>query len=261
MIGRTALGFVIACAVASGAVRVRSLTRDGAVAAVVVGTICVAAGWSWAALLVVFFVTSSALSLLRGTTRRRRTESVVPKGGARDALQVLANGGLFALAALLSLLLPWAGWMPFGAGALAAATADTWSTEIGTLSTTQPRLLTSWRPVAAGTSGAVTPLGLAAAIAGALLIAIAARLLHWPLEAAVAAVAGGVAGALIDSLLGALWQAKRRCPRCDVGTERAVHLCGTTTERAGGISWLDNDGVNFLSGAAGAVVALLVALR
>lgn len=261
MVARTVVGFLIACAVAIVAVRTRSLARDGGAAAVVAGTICVAVGWSWAALLVVFFVTSSALSHLRATARTRTTESVVAKGGARDALQVLANGGLFALAAFLSLIVPWAGWMPFGAGALAAATADTWSTEIGTLSTSPPRLITSWRPVAAGTSGAVTPLGLAGAIAGSLLIALAAWLLRWPAEAAAAAVAGGIVGALIDSLLGALWQAKRHCPRCDVGTERAVHLCGSTTERAGGISWLDNDGVNFLSGAAGAVVALLVALR
>jgi uncharacterized protein (TIGR00297 family) len=227
----------------------------------VVGTLCVAAGWSWAALLLVFFVTSSALSRVRAASRARRTESVVAKGGARDALQVLANGGLYAVAALLSLLVPWTGWMPLGAGALAAATADTWSTEIGTLSETRPRLLTSWQPVAPGTSGGVTPLGLAAAVGGALLIAIAARLLHWPVEAAVAALAGGVAGALIDSLLGALCQSRRYCPRCDTSTERTVHLCGTTTEQAGGIFWLDNDGVNFLSGAAGAVVALLVALR
>lgn len=261
MIARTALGLLIASAIALGAQRAGTLTGDGAAAAVVVGTLCVAAGWSWAALLLVFFVTSSALSRVRAASRARRTESVVAKGGARDALQVLANGGLYAFAALLSLLVPWTGWMPVGAGALAAATADTWSTEIGTLSATRPRLLTSWRPVAPGTSGAVTPLGLAAAVGGALLIAIAARLLHWPVGAAVAALAGGVAGALIDSLLGALWQSRRYCPRCDASTERKVHLCGTTTEEAGGIFWLDNDGVNFLSGAAGAVVALLVALR
>ena len=261
MIARTALGFLIACVVAVGAVRSGTLSRDGAIAAVFVGTLCVAAGWSWAALLVVFFVTSSSLTRLRAVTRSRRTEAVVAKGGARDALQVLANGGLYALAALLSLLVPWTGWMPLGAGALAAATADTWSTEIGTLSTTRPRLLTSWQPVEVGTSGAVTPLGLIAAVAGALLIAIVAWLLHWPPEAAVAALAGGVVGALVDSLIGALWQAKRYCPHCDTSTERAVHLCGTTTKPAGGVFWLDNDGVNFLSGAAGAVVALLVALR
>lgn len=261
MIARGALGFLIACVVAVGAVRSGALSRDGAAAAVAVGTLCVAAGWSWAALLVVFFVTSSALSHFRAANRARRTESIVAKGGARDALQVLANGGVFAFAALLSLVLPWSGWMPMGAGALAAATADTWGTEIGTLAAAPPRLITSWRTVPAGTSGAVTPLGFTASAAGALLIALAAWLLHWPPSAAVAALVGGAVGALSDSLLGALLQARRWCPRCDAGTERAVHACGVATERAGGVSWLDNDCVNFLSGVAGAVAALLVALR
>ena len=260
MIERSALGFLLASLAAIVAVRARALTREGGVAAVVVGTICVAAGWGWAALLAVFFVTSSALSRLREAARARRTESVVAKGGARDAAQVLANGGIFALAALLSLLFPWPGWLPLGAGAIAASTADTWSSEVGTLSPTPPLLVTSWKRVPAGTSGAVTPLGLGAAIGGALLIALVVWLLRWPPNVALAALVAGIAGALADSFVGALWQARRRCPRCARNTERKVHTCGTTTELAGGISWLDNDGVNFLSGAAGALVALLVAL-
>lgn len=260
MTARAALGLLLALLVALIAVRSRALTRDGGVAAVVVGTLCVAAGWSWAALLVVFFVTSSALSRVRAAVRSRRTASVVAKSGPRDALQVLANGAIYALAALLSLLLPWAGWMPLGAGAIAASTADTWSSEVGTLSATPPRLVTTWRSVPAGTSGAVTSLGLGAALAGSLLIALVVWLVRWPLGAAIGAFLGGVAGAVVDSLVGALWQARRRCPRCDVGTERTVHVCGTTTELSGGLSWLDNDGVNLLSGAAGAVLALLTAL-
>jgi Predicted membrane protein len=258
VIERAALGFLLASLMVLVAVRSRALTRDGGVAAVAVGTICVAAGWGWAALLLVFFVTSSALSRVREAARARLTESVIAKGGARDALQVLANGGIFTLAALLSLLLPWAGWLPLGAGAIAASTADTWSSEVGTLSPTSPVLVTSWKRVPAGTSGAVTPLGLGAAVAGALLIALVAWLVGWPPGAAVAAIIGGVAGALADSFAGALWQARRCCPRCGRHTERKVHICGTTTELTGGIPWLDNDGVNLLSCAAGAVVALLV---
>jgi uncharacterized protein (TIGR00297 family) len=260
VIERAALGFLVASVVSVVAVRARALTGDGGVAAVVVGTICVAAGWSWAALLVVFFVTSSALSRVRQAARARITESIVAKGGARDARQVLANGGVFAFAALLSLLLPWTGWIPLGAGAIATATADTWSSEVGTLSPAPPLLLTSLERVPAGTSGAVSLLGFVAAVAGALLIAMVVRLVGWAPAAAIAAIAGGIAGALSDSFLGALWQARRRCPRCGRQTERKVHLCGTITEPTGGIPWLDNDAVNLLSCAAGAVVALLVAL-
>lgn len=260
MTARAALGFLIACVVAVVAVRSRALTRDGGVVAVVVGTICVAAGWGWAALLVAFFVSSSALSRVRASARERLTGPIVAKGSARDAAQVLANGGIFSLAALLSLLFPWAGWIPFGAGAIASSTADTWSSEVGTLSSVKPRLITTWQRVQAGTSGAVTPLGLAAGVAGALFISLVVWAVRWPPGAAIAALAGGVAGTLVDSLIGALWQARRHCPSCHTDTERNVHLCGTTTHLTGGISWLDNDGVNLLSCAAGAFVALLAAL-
>lgn len=261
MIARATAGFVVACAIAIAGVRAGALARDGAAAAVVVGTLCAAAGWSWAALIIAFFLTSSMLSRLRAESRAERADAVVAKGGARDAVQVVANGGLFALAALLSLAAPWEGWMPLAAGALAAVTADTWGTEIGTLAAAPPRLITSWQRVPVGTSGAVTPAGLLASAAGALFIALAAWLLRWPAAVAGAALAGGVAGALTDSLLGALWQARRWCERCEAGTERAVHICGTTTRLSGGLAWLNNDGVNCLSGAAGALIALLVALR
>ena len=51
-------------------------------------------------------------------------------------MQVLANGGVFALAALLGAVLgsPWpAAGSRAALGALAASAADTWATEIGTL--------------------------------------------------------------------------------------------------------------------------------
>lgn len=255
MIARALAGLVIAAAIALLARRHGSLSRSGALAALVTGTVCAAAGWGWAVLLVAFFVVSSTLSRFGEREKAARTGSVVAKGGERDALQVAANGGLFALAAVLSLG-GWAGWAAAGAGALAAATADTWGTEIGTLAGRPPRSLLGWRPVPAGTSGAVSAPGSAATLAGALFIALLARALGWTAGAALAALAGGVAGALTDSLLGATLQARRWCATCGVSTERLVHGCGDATTHAAGARWLDNDAVNLLSTAAGALVAL-----
>src|SRR3954464_8873352 len=96
---RAAVGLLAAIAIALAARRAGSLANSGAFAAVLVGTAAVAAGWSWGALLVLYFVSSSALSHAGGAEKERRTSGVVAKGGARDAVQVIANGGVFALCA------------------------------------------------------------------------------------------------------------------------------------------------------------------
>jgi uncharacterized protein (TIGR00297 family) len=244
----------VALAIALAARRARSLTDGGAAAATVVGTLAVAAGWAWGALLIAFFVSSTLLSRWRAADKERRTGAVVEKGGERDATQVLANGGVFAAAAAAMLLWPHPAWAAAGAGALAAAAADTWATEVGTLARGRPRALLTWRPVAPGTSGAVSAQGTAAMLAGAAFVALAARLLGLPGDVAVAALAGGVAGAVADSLLGATVQARRWCDRCDSATERRVHDCGAATRHAGGIAAVGNDAVNVACGVVGAAV-------
>jgi uncharacterized membrane protein len=68
-------------------------------------------------------------------------------------------------------------------------------------------------------------------------------------------MAGGVVGALADSLIGATVQARRWCDACGVATERVRHDCGSPTRTAGGVSGLDNDMVNLFSGILGGVAA------
>jgi uncharacterized membrane protein len=85
-----------------------------------------------------------------------------------------------------------------------------------------------------------------------------ARIAGWPVPIA-AAIAGGFAGALADSLLGATIQSKRWCEKCGSSTEREIHICGTPTIHSGGLKWLNNDGVNFISTIIGGLVALAVA--
>jgi uncharacterized protein (TIGR00297 family) len=255
------VGAAAAVAIAGAAWRARALSPRGAATAAVVGTLCVAAGWAWGALLIAFFVVSTALSHFRRHEKAGRTGAIVAKGGARDARQVLANGGFFTLAAVGSLVAPSVlGGTAAGAGARAAATADTWGTEIGTLSRRPPRLVTTGAAVPAGTSGAVTAAGSFGSVAGALFIAALAGGVGWGTAAVTAALVGGVVGSAADTLLGATVQARRRCPRCDAPTERPVHGCGTATDVVGGIPWFDNDGVNLASGLLGLVVGAACAV-
>jgi uncharacterized protein (TIGR00297 family) len=254
---RTAAGVVLAAAIAALAHRARSLDASGAAAATVVGTASVAAGWDWGALLMLFFITSSLLSRMGRAAKEARTSAVVEKGGERDAVQVLANGGVFAACAAAFALRPSPAWQALAVGALAAATADTWATEIGTLAGRRPRSIITLRAVPPGTSGGVTIPGTLASVAGAAAIATGAAILRWPATIAWWATLAGVAGAVADSLLGALWQARRWCEACNIPTERRVHPCGSTTVPAGGLPWLDNDAVNALSTVLGAAVCWL----
>ncbi|HWC73967.1 MAG TPA: DUF92 domain-containing protein [Gemmatimonadales bacterium] len=185
------------------------LTGRGSVAALAVGLATIwGFGWRGVSLLLAFFVSSSLLS----------------KKTNRNARQVIANGGVAAFAALAG------SWTAFS-GALAAATADTWATEIGSHSPTPPRLITSGRPVPAGTDGGMTLLGTAGGAVGAGFIAGLCWLLGQ--RAAPAVLIAGIAGMLLDSLLGATVQGKTR--------------------------WMDNDAVNLAATLTGAVCARLIA--
>jgi uncharacterized protein (TIGR00297 family) len=241
---------VVTVAVIAG--RVKLLTFGGVAAAMLVGLSSVIAGPDWAVLLLFFFVTSTALSMWHADEKRAALTDIVEKGGRRDAVQVIANGGVFAAAAAASLIVPGDWWPAIGAGALAAAACDTWSTEVGTAFGGTPRHLLSLAPLPRGMSGGITAAGSAAGIAGAGAVALVVWLVHWDV-AVPAVVGGGIVGGLTDSLLGATAQERRWCVTCSRATERPVHTCGSRTEVRGGVSGFGNDLVNLTSVIAGAV--------
>ncbi len=251
------VGALCAAAVALIAWRARALTAGGALAAFAVGTATFGAlGTAGAAVLLVFFVTSVVLS--RAGRARKRGLTDAGKSGPRDAGQVLANGAAGALCALLALRGD-ARYAAAFAGAFAAANADTWGTEIGTLFAATPRSILTLRPVAPGLSGGVTAAGTLAEIAGAALIAAVTLATgvapFWPVAA------GGFAGALIDSALGASLQALRYCPQCRRFCEIEPHACGANTRLVRGLAWIGNDAVNAIATVAGAAVAFALSAR
>jgi len=219
-------------------------------------------GIPWAVLLLTFFISSSLLSRAFAVSKFVLAEKFA-KGSRRDYGQVLANGGLGALLALLLALLPleeWP-WIAF-AGAMAAVNADTWATELGVLSASPPRLITNRKVVERGTSGGITLFGNLAALAGAALIGFGAALFTPDIPAlrlmAVFIVAG-FAGATLDSFLGASVQAIYYCPQCQKETEsHPRHRCGTETVQVRGWRWLNNDLVNFSCSLVGASVAAVI---
>jgi uncharacterized protein (TIGR00297 family) len=250
-----ALGALFAAAIAMAAYRARSLSLDGAIAAFAVGTIVFgSAQWSGATILLAFFVPSVLLTRV-GRERKMRLAGA-QEAKARNAWQVLANGAVAAFCALAALRFGAPFHVAF-AGAFAAASADTWGTEIGTLARGRPVSILTFRPIETGLSGGVTLQGSAATIAGAIFVAAVASLTRFAPLLAVAI--GGGAGALLDSLLGASLQALRWCPACKCECETSRHRCGSPTTMRRGIGWFQNDAVNFCATLGGALVAAIIA--
>lgn len=259
---RLLAGLVGSSLIAIVAYLARSLSLSGALSAIAMGTGFVTLGEPvWFALLIGFFASSTLWSKWKRRHRAKAAaEAKYEKSGRRDAGQVWANGGAGLLLCVTNAIWPDQGWQLAFIGVMASVNADTWATEIGALSRTAPRSITSGKPVAAGTSGGVTPLGSAAALAGAAFIGAIAALLLAPQHAAAAGIGGGaaaagyvavaaaagLAGAFADSLIGATGQAMYRCRVCGSVTERAAH-CGGATARERGFAWLNNDRVNLLS--------------
>jgi uncharacterized protein (TIGR00297 family) len=195
-------------------------------------------------LILLFVLTFLATRMGR---QRKTMAGLTEERRGRNAAQVIANLGVPAASSSLTGIGVLLGWLPHtvsvrlvGAVALAAlaeATADTVSSEIGQAFGGRPVMLTTLRRVAPGTDGAVSLVGTVAGIAAGAAVVWAGR---WALrlgihEASIAFLAA-CAGLFFDSLLGA------------------------TVERCG---WLGNDLVNFTSTLFAAVIALglLIALR
>ncbi len=188
--------------------------------------------------LVVLFALTFVVTRVGRSHKEKRGLAESRRG--RRPSQVTANLGVAALTlaapeyligGLPSLSLP----VQYGvfAGCLAAlaeATADTLSSEIGQALGGAAVLITTGRRVPAGTDGGVSLNGSVAGVVGAALVVWAGRLwlgAAWS-QVGSAAFTGAVAGLIADSLLGA------------------------TLERRG---WIGNDWVNFTSTGVAAAVA------
>lgn len=235
-------GVLLSGAVALAALRLGLLTVPGALGAVGVGALAfVFGGWPLWLLLMWFFGSSNVASRLmrrwRGGAQAARRRS-----GPRKLRQVLANSVPFLACALAYAATGEAWFLIVAAGALAASTADTWASEIGTYSRKPPVNIVTREPMQRGLSGGVSPLGLAATVVGAATSAFLAMLLFHAFGFAVPTgpaaflfiIACGIVGSVVDSFLGVLLQAKYRVPSGSGAGDEAGDGCGAGGATAGG---------------------------
>jgi uncharacterized protein (TIGR00297 family) len=212
--------FIVAAVAAS--IIFRKLTvAGGLTGGCIAGLLYKGAGVTGIIMLGAFFVAGSAVTAL-GRSKKERLGIAEKNKGQRTAWQVLANGGVAGLAGLLAWLQPEqaALWQLAAAASLASASADTLSSELGSVYGRSFYNILTFKKDKCGLDGVVSLEGTLWGIAGSALIAaiyIAAygyNALAWWI------VLAGFTGNIADSVLGA------------------------SLERKG---WLKNDQVNLLN--------------
>ncbi len=249
------------------AARLKALALSGALTAWGMGVLIflsgctgptgLSGGWRWVIPIVAFFVLSSLLTRFNRSMVTARNQG--RGAGHRDLVQVFANGGLpLLVAAAYGIWRQELLYLVFLA-ALAAATADTWGTEIGGWSSRRPRNIATWRPVARGDSGGVTLIGTIGTLAGAAFMATVGLWLQPQLMSGVDWLVISIIGflaATFDSILGASVQARYFIPATGKITE-ARPSEGLAAVVHSGWPWLDNNMVNLVCTGSGACLGLL----
>ncbi|KAJ7515014.1 hypothetical protein O6H91_23G068500 [Diphasiastrum complanatum] len=265
---RVVLAMLVAAMVAARGLAHKSLSPSGAITGFIVLSLTMSAGARLGALILAFYYSSSKLTKYKAEEKRNVDEES-KEGGQRDWSQVLANS---LVATVLSIFVAYfTSWQdkcldtkrnPVATGLLggilgyyACCTGDTWSSELGVLSKSQPRLITTLQVVPRGTNGGVSLLGLLAAASGGAFIGLTFFLMgmltaecesqirseQWK-----AVPLGGIAGllgSLMDSLLGATAQYSGHC----VVRKKIVGKPGPTVRRISGFDILSNNAVNAIS--------------
>jgi len=253
------LGFAIALVIVTLSYKVKFLTLGGSIATFfLAGTIFSLGGIQWSIPILTFFIFSSILSKLR-KKKNAEIELFFEKTGVRDHFQVLANGGIGGVLVIINYIFPNQFFYLIYLSSLAAVCADTWATEIGTWKRTATYNVLNLKPIEQGVSGGISVIGTFGALLGSIAISLSG--LFWndlPLaQYFLLIVFAGVFGSFFDSILGATIQSQNKCNVCSKITERGIH-CGKETNFHSGWEWINNDVVNFLSGAAGAAVIFII---
>ncbi|MFD2446059.1 DUF92 domain-containing protein [Bacillus sp. CGMCC 1.16607] len=242
------------------AYKIRALSKSGAFASFFVGaSIYIGFEIKGLILLGIFFGTSSFWSVFKGQ-QKKVIEEKMEKGSQRDWVQVLANGGVAALASLLFYFTNQTIWLLAFITSIASATGDTWSSEIGPLSRRLPVSIRNFKVVSKGTSGAISLLGTVAALLGIGLIILSGYIFFSiSLNILWIILAFAIVGNGMDTFLGAYFQRIYRCEICFMEIERPNH-CGEKAKIIRGLHYLNNDGVNFLSSFLAPSLAILTYL-
>ncbi len=188
--------------------------------------------------------------------RKKHIDDVSKRGDCRDPIQVLANGFVPMMLALLTAA---TGSGIFFAGyvaALAEALADTTASSMGVFAKNTFDIF-KMKKCKCGLSGGVSVIGTLSSLAASFILP-AIALLFGVINLQIFLIAGIAAfvGTVFDTLLGSLLQIKFKCTVCAELTEKERH-CDKPTQQISGFAFFDNDVVNLFSGIFAAVAAMI----
>lgn len=200
-----ARGAPINAVLAGAALALRGVSRTGAIAGWVLGTLVYAlAGWRGFLMLALFFALGTVTTRM-GYRRKRSLGIAQPAGGRRGPGHALANGSMGVLCAFLAVATPFAGSFTIAMiAAFATAAADTVASEIGQAYARRHYRVTGFKQVAPGTTGAVSLLGTLAGLgAGAVVAGAAWSVGLLDLRGAAIVTVAALFGMLVESYIGA----------------------------------------------------------
>lgn len=261
------IGFIFSFVIAFAGYKKESLSLNGGVSAVILGTaLYYFGGLFFSVILVAFFISSSILTKYKKGLKKT-LEDINEKGGKRDYVQVIANSLLGFIFALLFFISKNHVFILAYATAFASSNADTWASELGVLSKSDPISIISFKKIERGMSGGVSFLGTIASALGAGFIGViftVGYILIYGINSSwiklfILCSLCGFIGSLVDSLIGSTVQAKYKCIVCDKYTEKKIHH-GKATTHIEGIMFINNDVVNFTSGFIASITAIALYL-
>mmetsp|Transcript_13917 Transcript_13917/g.20894 ORF Transcript_13917/g.20894 Transcript_13917/m.20894 type:complete len:302 (+) Transcript_13917:57-962(+) len=274
---------VIAFLLARRGLRKKSLSKSGALAAVVVAVLTWSAAPRFGLVLIAFYLSGSFVTKI-GAKHKIKLDANATECGERNAWQVLSCSFPATLLALIYRIScgddtlctnnHCSNLQTAFVAFFACCAGDTFASELGILAKSVPFLVTApWRCVPPGTNGGITIAGTLASILGGTFIGLVYGLFGFTLTRdsdcrvfpticalSVLGSLAGFVGSLLDSIIGAtcqqtLYDQNKNCIAAeDYGGNYTQNGVGNPHEIVSGRPWLSNHAVNLVSSVATAAL-------
>ena len=235
----------------------RALTVDGIMAAILLDlAVSVSLGNFGFTLLFSFFALGIVADKIKKHYKKTK-QNIEKRGDCRNYVQVLSNGIVAAICALLYVFTRNHGFVLGFIASLAEALADTLASGVGSISGRAYDLF-RFKPCQPGLSGGMSLIGTVFSLIGGIIVSIVAYIFGRITFVEIIIVSAcAFLGALFDSMLGSLLQVKYKCTKCGSIIE-AEHHCGATSEHYSGLKFINNDTVNFFGTLLAALIAFAI---